>query len=256
MATHKVIVKRLESIENFGSMNVLCSDKTGTLTEGVIRIRSVLDINGNESEKGILYAYLNAFYQTGYTNPIDEAIRARHIDLSGYRRVDEVPYDFVRKRLSVLVSKDDIRLMVTKGAMQNVLDVCSSFETSDGTIVEIAEERKRIQQRFEEFSDKGFRVLGVAYRDIESGKLITRNDEAGMTLLGFLVFFDPAKHGIRETINELKHLGISLKIITGDNRLVAANISQQVGFPKPRVLTGSDIREMSDEALLGPSERD
>ncbi len=251
MATHKVIVKRLESIENFGSMNVLCSDKTGTLTEGLIRIRSVLDINGNESEKGLLYAYLNAFYQTGYTNPIDEAIRAHHLDLSGYRRVDEVPYDFVRKRLSVLVSKDDIGLMVTKGAMQNVLDVCSSFETSEGTIVEIAEERKRIQQRFEEFSDKGFRVLGVAYRDIESGKLITRDDEAGMTFLGFLVFFDPAKRGIRETINELKHLGISLKIITGDNRLVAANISQQVGFPKPRVLTGFDLREMSDEALLG-----
>jgi P-type Mg2+ transporter len=251
MATHKVIVKRLASIENFGSMNVLCSDKTGTLTEGVIKIQSVLDVNGNESEKGLLYAYLNAFYQTGYTNPIDEAIRARHLDLSGYRKLDEVPYDFVRKRLSILVSKDDAGLMVMKGAMVNVLDVCSSVETSEGTVVEIADERKLIQRQFEELSNKGFRVLGIAYRGVGPGKPITKDDEDGMTFLGFLVLFDPAKPGIGETVGELKLLGISLKVITGDNRLVASNLSQQVGFPTPRILTGSDLREMTDEALLG-----
>jgi Mg2+-importing ATPase len=141
--------------------------------------------------------------------------------------------------------------MVTKGALQNVLDVCASVETSEGTIVQIAGVRKQIQQRFEEFSGKGFRVLGIAYRDIGSDKLITKDSEVGMTFLGFLVLFDPAKPRIAGTIEELKHLGISLKIVTGDNRLVASNISQQVGFPTPKILTGSDLRVLSDEALLG-----
>jgi Mg2+-importing ATPase len=251
MAQQKVIVKRLASIENFGSMNVLCSDKTGTLTEGVIRIHSVLDVNGKENEKVLLYAFLNAFYQTGFTNPIDDAIRAHPFDLSGYQKLDEVPYDFVRKRLSILASKDDTSLMVTKGALQNVLDICSSVETSEGIIVEIVEVRKLIQQRFEELSSKGFRVLGIAYRNVGFDKLIAKDDEVDMTFLGFLVLFDPVKPRIAGTISELKHLGISLKIITGDNRLVARSVIQQIGFSTPGILAGSDLRAMSDEALLG-----
>jgi Mg2+-importing ATPase len=250
MASQKVIVKRLASIENFGSMNVLCSDKTGTLTEGAIKIRSVLDFSGNPSEKALLYAYLNASYQTGFTNPIDEAICASHLDLSGYQKLDEVPYDFIRKRLSILVSKDNANLMVTKGALQNVLDVCTSVETSEETTVQITGVEKQIQQRFEDLSSMGFRVLGIAYRNIQPDKLITKDSEAGMTFLGFLVLFDPAKPKIAETIKELKNIGISLKIVTGDNRLVAASISQQVGFPNPRILAGSDLRVLSDEALL------
>jgi Mg2+-importing ATPase len=250
MANQKVIVKRLASIENFGSMNVLCSDKTGTLTEGAIKIRSVLDFSGNPSEKALLYAYLNASYQTGFTNPIDEAICASHLDVSGYQKLDEVPYDFIRKRLSILVSKDNANLMVTKGALQNVLDVCAQVETSEGTTVQITRVKKQIQQRFEHLSSMGFRVLGIAYRSIQSDKLITKDSEAGMTFLGFLVLFDPAKPKIAETIKELKNIGISLKIVTGDNRLVAASVSQQVGFPNPRILAGSDLRVLSDEALL------
>ena len=251
MATEKVIVKRLASIENFGSMNVLCSDKTGTLTEGEIRIQSVVGFDGKESEKALLYVYLNAFYQTGFTNPIDEAIRANRLDLPGYTKLDEVPYDFIRKRLSILVAKDDASLMVTKGALQNVLDVCTSVETSEGTVVEIAEARGEIQRRFEDLSDQGLRVLGIAYKNAGTGRLITKDDEVGMTFVGFLALFDPAKPKIAETIGELKHLGISLKVITGDNRLVARSISQQVGFPSPRILTGPELHEMSDEALLG-----
>ena len=251
MATEKVIVKRLASIENFGSMNVLCSDKTGTLTEGVIRVQSVVDFSGKETKKALLYAYLNAFYQTGFKNPIDEAIRTNHLDLSGYTKLDEVPYDFVRKRLSILVSKDSTVLMVTKGALQNVLDVCTLVETSEGTIVEIAGVRREIQERFEYFSGEGFRVLGIAYKSAGTGRLITKDSEVGMTFMGFLVLFDPAKPNIAQTIGELKEIGISLKIITGDNRLVARSISQQVGFPSPRVLAGSELGQMSDEALLG-----
>jgi len=250
MAEQKVIVKRLASIENFGSMNVLCSDKTGTLTEGVVRVNSTLDIEGKESEKVLFYAYLNAFFETGFTNPIDSAIRNyRQFDVSGYGKLDEVPYDFIRKRLSILVLKDDKNIMVTKGALTNVLSVCSSAETSDGTIVDISTVKERILNSFEKNSSKGLRILGIACKNIGSDSLITKDTEAAMTFLGFIVLFDPPKPQIADTINKLNHLGVSLKIITGDNKLVAANVSQQVGFTNPEILTGSDLRSMSDEAL-------
>jgi Mg2+-importing ATPase len=251
MALHKVIVKRLASIENFGSMNVLCSDKTGTLTEGVVRLHAALNVDGQENEKVIRYAFLNASYETGFVNPIDEAIRKYHLfDLSGYQKLDDVPYDFIRKRLSLLVSKDNMHLMVTKGALSNVLAACSSAEIAEGRIVDIAIVKEQVQQRFEEFSRKGFRTLGVAYKDVGSDTVIAREQEAGMTFLGFLILFDPPKPGIIETIRELKHLGVSLKIITGDNRLLAANVSQQVELLNPYILTGGDLHQISDEALL------
>jgi Mg2+-importing ATPase len=251
MALSKVIVKRLASIENFGSMNVLCSDKTGTLTEGMVKLHSALNVDGHESEKALLYAFLNASYETGFMNPIDEAIR-RHcpLDLSGYKKLDEVPYDFIRKRLSILISKGDTHLMVTKGALSNVLAVCSSAEIAEGRIVDIVTVKGQVQQHFEEFSRKGFRTLGVAYKDVLSDTVITREQEANMTFLGFLILFDPPKPGIIETIRQLKHLGVSLKIITGDNRLLAANVSQQVELLNPHILTGGDLHQMSDEALL------
>jgi Mg2+-importing ATPase len=251
MAQEKVIVKRLASIENFGSMNVLCSDKTGTLTEGAVRIHSTLDVNGNESEKVLFYAYVNAFYETGFTNPVDEAIRTHHqFDMSGYEKLDEIPYDFVRKRLTIVVSLVGQHLMVTKGALSNILSVCSSAETYDGAIVDIAAMKDQIQERFEELSRKGFRILGVAYRNISPETAINKDHETGMTFLGFLVLFDPSKHGIIETIDQLKQLGVSLKVITGDNRWVAAAVCQQAGLNDPNVLSGSDLRTMSDEALL------
>jgi Mg2+-importing ATPase len=231
-------------------MNVLCSDKTGTLTEGVVRVNSTLDFEGKDSENVLFYAYLNAYFETGFANPIDSAIRNyRQFDVSGYQKLDEVPYDFIRKRLSILVSKDNKHIMVTKGALSNVLSVCSSAQTSDGMIVDIASVKEQIQQAFEKQSSMGLRILGVACRDVGSDPLITKNHEAAMTFSGFIVLFDPPKPGIADTINKLHHLGVSLKIITGDNKLVAANVSQQVGFSNPEILTGSDLRSMSDEAL-------
>jgi Mg2+-importing ATPase len=251
MAHQKVIVRRLASIENFGSMNVLCSDKTGTLTEGRVQLHSAINVDGNESEKALLYAYLNAFYETGFTNPIDGAIRAyRKFDLSEYRKLDEVPYDFVRKRLSILVSIGNDHIMVSKGALENVLSVCSHVESSDGRIVDISESNDQIHHRFEDLSSKGFRVLGIAYSNAGSETIVTREHETSMTFLGFLVFHDPPKPRITDTIGELKRLGISLKMITGDNRLVAASVSQQVGLSTPQIVTGVEIRGMSDEALL------
>jgi Mg2+-importing ATPase len=232
-------------------MNVICSDKTGTLTEGIVHVQSACNVEGAPSDKVLLHAYLNAFYETGFTNPIDEAIRTyRRFDLSGYQKQDEIPYDFLRKRLSILVSHDGTHLMVTKGAMLNVLDVCTSVETGEGTIVDIAIARDRIQQHFEEFSRKGFRTLGVAYKNMGSESRINKDHEAGMTFPGFLVFFDPPKPNIIETITSLKNLGIALKVITGDNRLVAANISQQMGLSDTKILTGSELRQLSDGALL------
>ncbi len=251
MAKEKVIVKRLASIENFGSMNLICSDKTGTLTEGVVHVQSALDVESAPNDKVLLYAYINAVYETGFTNPIDEAIRThRKFDVSDYRKEDEIPYDFLRKRLSVLVAKGDMHLMVTKGALETVLTVCSEAETKEKALVDINVVRDRIQQHFEEFSSKGFRTLGVAYKNMGSRSLMSKDDEAGMTFLGFLVLFDPAKPNILETIDRLKDLGVSMKIITGDNHLVAANISQRMGLSGTRIITGPDLRELSDDALL------
>ncbi len=251
MAAQKVIVKRLASIENFGSINVLCSDKTGTLTTGIVVLQSASDLSGNPSEKVLFHTYLNAFYETGFTNPIDESIRSyRKLDLSGYQKLDEIPYDFTRKRLSVLVSKNEERLMITKGALANIVDACSLAETTAGQTTDIASMKEQIKQRFEEYSRSGFRTLGVAYKNKFAQSVIHKEDESGMTFLGFLVFVDPLKPKILETIGSLKQLGISLKIITGDNPLVAAAIGEQLKLPNPRFLAGSDLHQMSDEALL------
>ena len=249
MADHKVIVKRLASLENFGSMNVLCCDKTGTLTEGVVQLNSALDVDGNSSNKVLLYAYLNSFYETGFTNPIDKAIlSAGQMDISEYRKIDEVPYDFLRKRLSILISKDDENIIITKGALTNVLEVCTKAETSHG-IVDISVLSDTIQNKFEDLSGQGLRVLGLATRKIEAKVCLTR-DEADMTFLGFLVFFDPPKADVVEAVGSLNKLGVTLKVITGDNRLVAASVGKEVGLKDGRVLTGQDIHRMSDAALL------
>ena len=251
MAAAKVIVKRLASIENFGSMNVLCSDKTGTLTEGIVRLQSAVDVVGVLSDKVLLHAYLNAFYETGFSNPIDDAIRAhRKFDLSGYSKVGEIPYDFLRKRLSILVAHDNSRLMVTKGALKNVLAVCSTAENGVGTIVDIAAFQSQIQRQFEEFSGKGYRTLGVACKNMGAASMIGKSDEIDMTFLGFLVLFDPPKPNIVETISSLKSLGVSLKVITGDNHLVAATVSQQIGLSGAKILAGPELRLLSDAALL------
>lgn len=248
MATQKVIVKRLSSIENFGSMNILCSDKTGTLTEGMVKIRSFLDTSGVENEKVLFYAYLNAVYETGFTNPIDEAIRIhKKFDLSNCAKLDEVPYDFNRKRMTVLVSKENRHVMISKGALLNILPTCSFAETLQG-IIEIDQVKESIIQQFEELSQQGLRVLGISYKEIDSA-VIKKIDETSMTFLGFLVLHDPLKDGIANTIKSLKDLGISLKVITGDNKLVASSLGSQVGLSNSKILTGIELAHLSDEAL-------
>ena len=250
MAKKQVIVKRLPAIENFGSMNVLCSDKTGTLTEGRVRIRSALDVDGKESERVLFYAYLNAATESGYANPIDEAIRTHQtFDISAYKKLGEIPYDFNRKRLSILFAKDEDPILVTKGALTNILAICSLYERADGKTVDIEPLREQIQRCSEKLGSEGFRILGVAYRNLATGNLSLK-DETNLTFLGYLALYDPPKSDIKGTIADLANLGVTLKMITGDSHAVAASIAQQVGLMETRILTGLDIQKLSDAALL------
>ncbi len=251
MAEKKVIVKRLASIENFGSMDVLCSDKTGTLTEGLVRLHSALDIGGQASARVFLYAYLNAYFEKGFANPIDEAIRShQQPDVSGYEKADEVPYDFIRKRLSVLVRHDGTHILITKGTLPQVLSACSWAETPSGDKVDLGPVKPKILEQFEAFSSQGLRLIALACRDMGAVSVISKEDEQDMTFLGFVLLFDAPKRGIAETIERLKQLGVTLKIITGDNRLVAAKLSRDVGMADARIMTGSELKETSDTALL------
>ena len=250
MAEQKVIVKRLSSIENIGSMNVLCSDKTGTLTEGTMRFQAALDMEGRPSERVLWHACANASYETGFVNPLDEAIRSHCVcDLTGHRKLDEVPYDFLRKRLSILVATPATHVLITKGAVEPLLAVCSKAELGDGSTITMEEGRENILRQFEDLNRRGLRTLAVAYRNMGDTVRIDKQHEFDMTFLGSLVFSDPVKPDMQETIASLRRLGVSLKVITGDHRLVAAHVSEQVGMNNLRLLTGSDLRRLTDEAL-------
>lgn len=249
MAKHQVIVKQLLAIENLGSMTILCSDKTGTLTEGVIHLEQAVDITGQECERVSRHAYLNAFFQTGFANPIDRAIcDFKKFDTEGIQKLDEIPYDFIRKRLSVRVTQEGKKLLITKGALANVLESCTRAELASGELVPLAAQRENIDRRFAEMSNEGLRVLGLAAREVDAPH-IAKEDEQEMTFLGFLVFSDPPKSDAKDTIAQLRDLGVHLKVITGDNRAVAATISHRVGIASPTIVTGSDLRTLSDDAL-------
>jgi Mg2+-importing ATPase len=250
MAEKKVVVKRLTSIENFGSMNILCSDKTGTITEGIMRVQSTLGPTGTDNERVLLYAYLNAAFQTGYENPVDKAIvNHKPINLDRYTKADEIPYDFVRKRLSILVTDGPSKLMISKGAVLNLLTVCPFAELEDGKIVDIEELRETINEIYNKLSSQGYRTLGVAYKPVDE-PLINRSMEKDMRFLGFVVLSDPLKPDSKETIEALHALNVDFKIITGDNQLIAASVGSQVGWKNPKILAGNKIRLMSDEALI------
>jgi len=249
MAEKKVIVKKLASIQNLGSVNIFCSDKTGTLTEGIVKVHSTVDAEGNYSDRVKVFAYLNARFETGFNNPLDDAIRKLpDIDIEGYEKVDEVPYDFIRKRLSIAVGFQGKHFLITKGAFKNILQVCDSAILSHGEKVPLPQIEEKISRLHQQYSAQGFRTIGLCYKDITGDPIINKDDETGMTFLGFIVLADLLKPGITETIQELKSSGIVLKVITGDNQLVASHICAQIGL-KPTILTGSDLRKMSDEAL-------
>ena len=256
MAERKVIVKRLASIENFGCMNVLCTDKTGTITEGVVTLQAANDVDGQASDRVLLYAFLNASFETGFSSPIDAAIRNhRSIDISAWTKLDEVPYDFLRKRLSILAAGPGGHLMITKGALAQVLEVCTAAEDAAGVAAPIAGVRGRIEAQYVQYSSNGQRTLGIACKRLGSEARIGKESEAGMSFLGFIVFSDPPKPGIEATISRLRDLGVTLKLITGDNALVAATVAREIGLGGAEVLSGHELRQLSDGALLARAGR-
>ncbi|MGV3720982.1 MAG: magnesium-translocating P-type ATPase [Actinomycetota bacterium] len=261
MARRGVIVRRLAAIENLGSMDVLCTDKTGTLTLGVVSLDGALGPDGKPSEAVHRWAYLNAHFQTGLTNPLDEAIvAAPPPGVTGWIKTKEIPYDFVRKRLSVAVqdmTSDGVPThLVTKGALDSVLAVCDSVEDADRTVKPLDDRRRgALRELFAGWSERGFRVLGVAVRKVALQAEYSEADEVDMCFVGFLLFFDPPKPDARQTIADLKQLGVELKIITGDNRRVALHLAETVGLEVEGVLTGSELAQLRDEALWHLAER-
>lgn len=249
MAEAKVIVKRLSAIENLGAMDVLCSDKTGTLTQGVVTLSDAVDVAGTPSARVRHLAFLNATLETGMANMIDQAICAAGGDLAGVTKLDEVPYDFVRKRLTVLVQEaaPEQRMMITKGALENVLAICTHAEVQGG-LEPLDNWHETIMSQLERYSQDGFRVLGVAIRAVEQER-IQAADECEMTFVGYILFFDPPKSDAREAIAGLADKGVALKVITGDNRFAAAHTGAALGLDTSTMLTGPDLMHMSQDAL-------
>ena len=254
MAKRGVIVKRLAVIENFGSMNVLCSDKTGTLTEGKVRLDGALDVSGAPSTPVLRYAAINAAFETGFSNPIDAALRSALPTPGGVSRLGEVPYDFIRRRLSVLVHDSDSpapgAVLVTKGALRDVLVVCTQARLPDGGSVPLSSLESSVLERFHAMSEQGLRVLGVATRSMPTATGVAAADEAGMTFEGFLAFADPPRPDAAALVAELRALEIRLQIITGDNAAVATRVARAVGIPSPVVVTGQALHTLSEAALI------
>jgi Mg2+-importing ATPase len=254
MAKRGVIVRRLASIENFGSMDILCTDKTGTLTLGVVHLDGALDVQGKPSDQVFLLSYLNSRFQTGMANPMDEAILAQaNPEIGHFLKAEEIPYDFVRKRMSIAVQDtahtSPTYTLITKGALDKVLEVCTTLWI-DGQVVALDEaQRVSLQVRFAEWSDEGFRVLGVATKEVAPQTEYQVEEECGMTFIGFLLFFDPPKPDAKKAIQDLANLGVRLKVITGDNRRVALHVAQATGLKVTGVLSGAELNQLSDEAL-------
>jgi Mg2+-importing ATPase len=251
MSKKGVIVKHLPSIENFGSMNVLCTDKTGTLTENSISLVMHVDSEGKDDDKVLLYSYLNSYYQTGLKSPLDDAILVhKEIDVAGFQKIDEVPFDFVRRRVSVVVEHERERFFIVKGAPEDVLKISTYCEIGE-LIQDISEElRKKIEQKYLDLSSEGLRVLGVAYKNLREEKIsYSINDESNMVFLGFVAFLDPPKETAKESLRLLSNEGIELKILTGDNELVTRKVCEELGFEIKGVVLGSDIVQMHDDAL-------
>ncbi len=248
MAKEGVIVRRLNAIENFGSMDVLCTDKTGTLTEGIIKLDAANDPQGQPSDNVLRLAYLNAHFQTGMANTLDDAIcDCKPFDTSHVSKVDEIPYDFARKCLTIVVKEGDTCTMITKGALQNILDVCDHWKDRAAYDAVVA--------KYIEWSGQGFRVLGIATKQVPEKHPYSREEERDLTFAGFLLFFDPPKAGVKETIVALHKLGVQLKIITGDNKLVAKYTAETVGMPVTGIVTGGDMAKMSEGALVNVADK-
>jgi Mg2+-importing ATPase len=254
MAKHGVIVKRLSAIQNFGNMDILCTDKTGTLTEDKIVLVKYVDGEGQDSESVLLAAYLNSVFSSGFKSPLDGAIRDfKTLDTSAYIKIDEVPFDYVRRRDSVVVSLADKHHLIVKGAPEQIIDVCTSYGADAGALT--AELHADVIATYQAMSKDGFRVLGVAEKVLPPDqKTYTKEDEVSLTFLGFIAFFDPPKESVGETLKTLEAYGIEIKILTGDNELVTQKVMQEISLPSKGILMGTEIEHMTDAALAAKVE--
>ncbi|MGV1005014.1 MAG: magnesium-translocating P-type ATPase [Candidatus Nanopelagicales bacterium] len=243
MAAQSVIVKRLDAIEDFGTMSVLCTDKTGTLTVGVAGLASAENLAGQADERILELARLNAGLQRGFSNPLDKAILAGASPLDPALRLDELPYDFERKRLSVLAVVSGVPTLITKGALAAVMDACSELQMPTGR-VPLAAGRADVQARFASLSAQGYRVLGLATRVMPDRTSVDPADESGLVLRGLLAFHDPPKPDAQQAVETLASLGVSVRLVTGDNRLAAQRVAAQVGLDPTALLTGADLDAM------------
>ena len=259
MSKKKVIVKRLNSIQNFGAMDVLCTDKTGTITEGRIVLEKYIDVSGNPSAHVLQYGYMNSYYQTGLKNLMDEAI-LNHQDVNDkmqvdelYRKIDELPFDFQRKRMSVIVENDrNQHILICKGAVEEIMALSTHVEVKGEVLEVVPEHDEHRKRRVQELNFEGYRVIAIAYRIFTGDNDTPRysiQDESDLTLLGYMAFLDPPKQSAPEALGKLHEHNVDVKILTGDNDAVTVSICKQVGMPVEHILLGSDVEAMNDADL-------
>ncbi len=252
MSKKQVIVKRLNSIQNFGAMDVLCTDKTGTLTQDRIVLERYVDVTNRESEDVLRYAYMNSYYQTGLRNLLDRAVLA-HSDLDverSCRKVDEIPFDFQRRRMSVVIDYEGDHVLICKGAVEEIFQVCSRYQVDEEIFPLIDILKQDLMEEFEHLASDGYRVIAIGYREFpRDQEIFSAADESDLILLGYLAFFDPPKDSASAALEALKKSGVVTKILTGDNALVTRKVCKDVGLPSENVVTGDQLRGLSDEAL-------
>lgn len=257
MSKKKTIVKKLDSIQNFGAMNILCTDKTGTLTEDKIVLEKYLDVYGSEDIRILKHAFLNSYFQTGLKGSIDEAVinRALKNNLSNlvneYRKVDEIPFDFTRRRLSIVVSNDDGKLLITKGAVEEILSICNTIDYNHEIMPITKEIKDNIREIANRLNEEGLRVVAVCQkRNVDNIETFSVEDEKQMSLVGFVGFLDPPKESARLAIEKLNNAGIRVIVLTGDNAAVTKNICKKVNINTSKFVTGSQIDKLADNGVL------
>ncbi len=249
MLGKKVIVKKLASIQNLGEVNLLCTDKTGTITEGSIIISGLVNGFGQENELVKQIAFWNASFESGYSNPIDDALKLIKFESKNLtQKLGEIPYDFLRKRISIAVKTETENLLITKGAFTQIIGICSKIKLDNDAIDDIELHKAELEKRFEQFGFDGLRAISICYKNIGED-IINKSDETQMIFAGFILLQDPVKEGIIQTISELHKLHVGLKIITGDNKNVAQSIALKIGISNPKILTGAEVFKTSPEAL-------
>jgi Mg2+-importing ATPase len=252
MSRKKVIVKKLKAIQNLGSMDILCTDKTGTITQDKVVLERHVDVTNRPSEDVLRYAWMNSYYQTGLRNLLDNSILSNEdLDVERTcRKIDEIPFDFVRKRMSVIIEYEGDHVLICKGSVEAVFEACDRYQIDDEVLPLIDMLRQDILEEYERLSKQGFRVLAIAYREFPSAKeSFSSADESGLILLGYLAFFDPPKDSAEKAIRTLGEHGVRVKVLTGDNELVTKKICDDVGFSADRVITGKELDGLSPDAF-------